>query len=160
MKTKFNIIDVIIIVAIVLIIVAGCFFYFNMNKDSAADADTVKINFVLEVNNLTETSAISFENSVGDAVTLGATSSGSGVIKKAEKTGYKKWVKNVQDGEVVLSEVPDRYTVRLTIESDVVKSGTAFTTGNETIAVGKAMPFNANGVASEDCYIVDLIEVK
>lgn len=161
MKTKFNIIDAIIATVIVLIIAVCVFVYFKFaHKDNAVVNNTTKINFVVEVNNLTEEASDSFENAKGNSVTFGTTASGIGTVAYVEIVPYTKWVKNIQDGEVIISEVPERYTAKVTIESDVVKSDISYTCGSETIAVGKEMPFNAKGAASEDGFIVDLSEVK
>lgn len=163
MKTKFNIVDVIIIVIILAVIATGCFAYFKFaNKDNNASvqANTAKIEFVIEVNNLTETAANSFKAAEGSPVSFGETTSGYGTLTYVDVIPYRKWVKNTEDGEVVVSEVPNRYTAKVTIQSDVEKSDTAFTCGSEVITVGKAMPFNSMGVAAEECYIVSLSEVK
>ena len=159
MKPKFNIIDAVILVVAVLIIAVGCFVYFNMTKDDAVvNTDTTKILFIVEVKDLSEDAANSFK--VGDSVTLGETTSGTGVISNVEIVPFKKWVNNTEDGEVVISEVPGRYTANVTITSDVSKSNIAYTSGSEEIAVGSKMPFNAKGAASENGYIVDLYELE
>ena len=159
MKTKFNIIDVLILIVFVMIIAVGCFVYFNMtNDDAVVETNTTKIEFVVEVRDLSEDAANSFK--VGDSVTLGETTSGTGVISSVEVVPFTKWVENVEDGEIVISEVPNRYTANVTISSEVSKSDIAYTSGSEEIAVGRKMPFNAKGAASEECYIINLYEVK
>jgi len=159
MKPKFNIVDGIILVVVILIIAVGCFIYFNMTKDdNVVEADTTKIEYVIEIKDLSEEAANSFN--VGDSVTLGESTSGSGKITAVEVVPFIKWVENAEKGEVVISEVPGRYTANVTITSEVAKSNIAYTTGSEEIAVGKKMPFNAKGAASEDGYIVNLYEVK
>lgn len=159
MKTKFNIIDVLILIVLVMIIAVGCFVYFNMtNDDAVVETNTTKIEFVVEVRDLSEDAANSFK--VGDSVTLGETTSGTGVISSVEVVPFTKWVENVEDGEIVISEVPNRYTANVTISSEVSKSDIAYTSGSEEIAVGRKMPFNAKGAASEECYIINLYEVK
>lgn len=161
MKTKFNIIDVVIaIVLVVIIAVCGVIGYKFINKDSVAVSNTTKIKFTVEVNNLTAESAESFENTVGNLATFGPTASGIGTVTDVEVVPYRRWTRDTQKGEVVISEVPDRFTANVTIESDVAKSDISYTSGSETVAVGKAMPFNAKGAASENGFIVDLYEVK
>lgn len=163
MKTKFNIVDVIILVVILAVIAAGCFVYINMKNNgqqSASNVNTAKLSFTIEVTNLSEDAANFFVGSEEQAVTFGNTSSGSGIIKKIEIVPYEKQTKNYEDGEYYLAEVPGQYNVKVTIESDVVKSSTSYKSGDEVIAVGKQMPFNSNGIASEDGYVVDLSEIK
>ena len=161
MKSKFNIIDAVVIIIIISVIAIGCFFYFKMSaKETPAANETAKIQFVIEVKDLTEDAAKSFEQADECSVSFGETVTGSGIIKDVDVIPYKKWVKNTIDGEVVISEVPDRYIANVTIEAEVSKSDTAFTSGSESIAVGKEMPFNSMGVGAEDCYIIDLIEIK
>ena len=163
MKKKFNIVDVIIIVVVVAVIVAGCFIYFNFknsNNNASVRGSTAKIEFVIEVNNVTETVANSFKAAEGSAVSFGDTTSGSGTISFVEIVPFKKWVKNTEDGEYVVSEVPNKYTVNITIQSDVEKTDTSYTSGSEVICVGKSMSFNSFGIAAEGNYIIDLTEIK
>lgn len=159
MKTKFNIIDFIILIVIVAIIAVGCLVYFNMTNDkTTVESNTANIEFVVEVRNVSEYVANSFV--VGDSVTFGESTSGSGVISSVEVVPYTKWVKNAEDGEVVISEVPGRYTANVTISTVVDKSNISYTSGSEVVAVGKKMPFNAKGAAFEEGYIINLIEVE
>lgn len=159
MKTKFNIIDAIILIVIILIIAVGCFVYFNMtNDDAVVESNTTKVEFVVEVKDISQDVANSFN--VGDAVTFGESASGSGYISMVEVVPFTKWVDNVEDGEVVISEVANRYTANVTISSDVSKTNIAYTSGSEVIAVGRKMPFNAKGAAFEEGYIINLNEVK
>ena len=163
MKTKFNIVDVIIIFIIVVALAVGCLFYFKSNSNKSAEvvSDTTKIQFVIEVNDLAETTAKSFEKSIGYNTSFGETATGAGKVIDVEISDYKKWVKNTEDGTISIQKVPDRYTAKVTIESDVIKSNTAYTSGSESIHVGKEMPFNSYGVGAEEkCYIVNLSEVK
>lgn len=161
MKTKFNIIDVVIAIVLVIVIaVCGVIGYKFINKDSVAVSNTTKIRFTVEVNNLTADAGESFVNTVGNSVTFGPTASGMGTVTNVEVVPYRRWLRDTEKGEVVISEVPDKFTANVTIESDVVKSDISYTSGSETVAVGKSMPFNAKGAASENGYIVDLYEVK
>ncbi|MBR0276984.1 MAG: DUF4330 family protein [Clostridia bacterium] len=158
-KTKFNVIDVIIVFLIIAIIAAGVYFYiakFKNSKDS--NSNTVNIEFTIEVNGLTQDAAYSFTE--GDEVSFGESASGSGKIKKVEVDTYKKIAKDTEKGEFLFSEVPGEYTVKVTISSDVNKTDTYYKSGEEFIAIGREMPFNAKGSAAENCYIVDLKEVK
>lgn len=157
---KFNIIDLLIILLIVAVICAGVFayMYFFKSSDNSVNTNTVNIQFTIEVNGITEDAANSFK--VGDSVTLGASASGSGVIKNTEVKEYRMITSNEEDGTYQWTGVPGEYTALVTVESNVVKTDTAYTTGSEVISVGKQMPFNARGAASEKCYIVDLNEVK
>lgn len=157
---KFNIIDLLIILLAIAVICAGVFayMYFFKSSDDSVSTNTTNIQFTIEVNGITEDAANCF--SVGDTVTLGESASGSGVIVDTEILPYKMVTTNAEDGTYQWTEVPNEYTARVTVQSDVVKTDTSYTTGSEVIAVGKQMPFNARGAASEKCYIVDLTEVK
>ena len=157
---KFNIIDLLILLLIVAVICAGVFayMYFFKSSDNSTDTNTTNIQFTIEVSGITEDAANSFKT--GDSVTLGESASGSGVIALTEVLPFKMVTTNTEDGIYQWTEMPGEYTARVTIRSNVIKTDTAYTTGSEVIAVGKEMPFNARGAASEKCYIVDLIEVK
>ena len=161
MKTKFNIIDAIIALIIVIaIVICGFVFFKFANKDSVAVDNTTKINFIVEINNLTEESANNFKTAVGKTATFGPTASGRGIVSNVEIVPFKRWTKNINDGKIIITEVPNRYTANVTIESYVVKTDISYTSGSEVVAVGKEMPFNAKGAASENGYIINLYEVK
>ncbi len=162
MKTKFNIVDIIIIFIIIAAIAAGCLFYFKSNdKNDEPAVNTTKIRFVIEVKDLTETAAKSFEKSIGYNASFGETATGAGKVIDVDISEYEKWIKNTEEGTISIQKVPDRYTVKVLIESDVIKSDTAYTSGSESVCVGKEMPFNSYGIgAEEDCYIIDLSEVE
>lgn len=156
---KLNIIDVTIILVVLAIICVGVYVYFTkFSKSDVTSTNTADIRFTIEVNGISEEAANSFN--IGDNVTLGETTSGRGVIENVEVLNNRIVAKNTKDGTITWADVPDEYTARVTIASTVTKSDTAYTSGSETIAVGREMPFNAKGAAAEECYIVDLIEVK
>ena len=163
MKTKFNIIDAIIIVVILAVVIAGVFIFLNLkNNDNNASvpSNSAEIKFVIEVNNLSETAANSFKDAVGKDVSFGETASGSGIITNVEIVPYKKWIKNTDEGTFFVSEIPNKYTANVTIKTNVEKTDASFTSGSEVISVGKKMPFNSFGIAAEECFIIDLFEVE
>lgn len=162
MKTKFNIVDVSIIFIVIATISVGCFFYFRPSDKKSEDvSNTTKVRFTIEVKDLTETAANSFKNAIGSIVSFGETATGSGTVYDVEVEDYVKWIDNREEGTVSIQKIPDRYTVNITVESDVVKSDVAYTSGKEEVSVGKELPFNAFGAGVEkDCYVIDLYEVK
>ena len=161
MKTRFNIVDFVIVFIVIASIAVGCFLYFRTNDTPAETVNNnVKVRFVIEVKDLTETTANSFVKAKGCKTTFGETASGTGTIVDVEKSEYEMWVKNSEDGTIGIQKKPDRYSVRVTIESDVVKSDISYTSGSEAIRTGKEMPFNSYGVGAEGCYIVDLAEAE
>ena len=156
---KLNIIDVTIIIVVLAIICVGVYVYFTkFAKQDVVNTNTADIRFTIEVNGISEEAANSFN--IGDSVTLGETTSGRGVIENVEVVNYRIVTKNTKDGTITWADVPGEYTALVTIASTVAKSDTAYTSGNETLAVGREMPFNAKGAAAEKCYIIDLTEVK
>lgn len=161
MRTKFNIVDVVIIFVVIAAIAVGCYFYFRPTETKTAVVEnTTKVRFVIEVKDLTETAANSFKAAKGTEVSFGETSTGSGTVYDVEILEYEKWVENLEEGSVSIQKVPGRYMVRVIVESDAVKSDIAYTSGKEKISVGRELPFNALGVGKEkECYIIDLYEV-
>ena len=162
MKTKFNIVDMVIVFIVIAAIAVGCYFYFRPTETkNGVVENTTKVRFVIEVKDLNETVVNSFKAAKGTTVSFGETTTGSGTIFDVEVFEYEKWVENREEGLVSIQKVPGKYMVKVIIESDVVKSDTAYTSGKEKISVGKELPFNAFGVGKEKgCYIVDLYEVK
>ena len=166
MKRKFNIIDVIIIlVVIVAIAVASGFLYFKTRtaEDEAAETahtkdNEIKLAFVIEINNISETMSTAYE--VGRKVMFDSYGNCEGVIRDIEIVPYRMWTWNTEDGEVLINDVPDKYTARITIETDVIKEENKYNCSGERISIGKSVPFKTKGAAVEKCYIVDLYEVK
>ncbi len=163
MKKKFNIVDGVILVIALALIAALVLFYFNINSkkaDGNEGLNTVKLGFDIEVINLSKEAAEFFDSSVNKSVQFGKTSTGTGIIEKIEILPYKIITSNQEDGEYLMTEIPDKYTVKVTIVSDVIKTADSYKSGDEVISVGTLMPFNSYGIASEDGYIVDLAEVE
>jgi len=162
MKIKFNIVDVVIVFIVIAAIAVGCYLYFRPTETNTNVVEnTTKIRFVIEVKDLTETAANSFKNAKGSKVSFGETSTGSGIVVDVEVSEYEKWVENPEEGIISIQKVPEKYTVKVVVESDVVKTDTSYTSGKENVSVGKEMPFNAFGAGKEKgCYIIDLYEVE
>ncbi len=158
MKNKrFNIIDFVIVFVVVAALCVGGYIYVSSSNSEVAN-DVETIEFTIMVTEVSEDIANSFK--VGSPVSFGESSSGSGVISDVVVEPYKELGKNIKDGDFVWSEAPELYTAFVTIRSDVVKSEYDYTSGRETVAIGRKMPFNAVGAASEVSYIVDLSEVE
>lgn len=156
-KRKFNIVDVIIILVVLAVICFAAYAYFAQKPDGVA-SETEQVAFTVMINDLSQSAASEFK--AGDAVTFGESSSGNGVIENVEIAPYKKLSENKEDGVFVWSEVPDRYAVYVTVKADVTVTDYDLISGNESIAIGKNMPINAFGAASENGYIVSLTETE
>lgn len=156
-KRKLNIIDVIIIVLIIAVVCIGGYIYVSSTPETIA-ADTETFEFTVMITDLPQEPANSFK--AGDNVTFGESTSGSGVIENVEVVPYKKLSENKDDGTYIWSEVPDKYTAYVTIKTDVKRTDYDFTSGSESIAIGKKMPINAVGAASENGFVVNLKEAE
>lgn len=156
-KRKLNVVDWIIILLVVAALCVAGYFYVA-GRPAEAVADTVKIDFTVMVTNLPQETAESFK--IGDYVSFGESTSGSGVISNVEITPYTKLTENKKDGKFVWSGVPEKYTAYVTISSEVTKTEYDYTSGSEVVAVGKKMPFNSVGAASESSYVVNLTEAE
>ena len=160
MNKKFNIIDFIIIMVVVIAIILLGVFYINSRKNDTVihNTNNIKLNFVVEVANLTEDNANMYK--AGQTVSFDEFGNCKGVIQNVIIEPYKVWTKNTEVGEVLISEVPNKYTAKLTIQTDVVKEANKYSCNNERISIGKSLPIKVKGAACEACYIVDLYEVK
>lgn len=156
-KRKLNIIDWIIILLVVAALFVAGYFYVSRQPSDVA-ADTVKIDFTVMVTNLPQETAESFK--IGDCVSFGESTSGSGVISNVEITPYTKLTKNKNDGKFVWSNFPEKYTAYVTVSSDVTKTEYDYISGSEVVAVGKKMPINSVGAASESSYVVNITEAE
>lgn len=157
-KTKFNVIDVLILILVVFVVLAGLYVYYDRTHGDEKIQNTQNVSFTIEVNGLSYDAANSFK--VGDTVTLGETTSGSGKITNVDIVDYERVSVDSEDGKYILANVPNEYTARVTILFEAEKTSDSYMSGSEIIAVGREMPFNGKGVAASDCYIVDLEEIK
>lgn len=162
MNRKFNIIDFIIIFFIIVAIILVGLFYFNITKDKGAsimdEQPKTKLNFTVEVTNITENIAQMYKE--GQTVKFDNYGKCEGVIQKVVIEPYKIWTKNTEIGEFLITEVPNKYVAKITIQTDVTKEENKYSCQEERISIGKSLPLKTKGVACESCYIVDLYEVE
>ncbi len=164
MSRKFNIIDIIIILIIVIgLVVAGIFFVKYLNNDKSvnttqSEQNKTKLNFTIEILNVSENNAKMYKK--GQEVKFDAYGKCKGRIEDVVIEPYKIVTKNTEVGEVLVTEIPDRYTAILIIKTDVVKDKMKYSCNGERISIGKSLPIKIKGAAAANCYITDLYEVK
>ena len=136
-KLRFNGVDVLLI----LIALAAAFVLlkvFVLNDrggDVQAGSDTVKIQYVVQLQNLDAR----FKESVhrGQAVEDAITRKSIGTVVGVEVHDFEKVVFDYDSGREIVSSVDGRITMLVTIEADVVETDRAFLADGCDIRVGK-----------------------
>jgi len=150
-KARFNIIDILII----LVLVAVLWVFANYANIKPAENNGATVQYTVEIKSIREENVGAFAE--GDAITG---DKGGGVIGKIVSVGeYEKETsleENVRTGEFVISEIPNRYTVRLTIESPCIKNADGITVDDTDIKVGKSINIKTDKYVSKST----ILEVK
>ena len=151
MKPKFNIIDVLII----LVLAAVLWVFANYAGAKPAVSSVATVHYTVEIKDIREENVGAFAE--GDEITG---DKGGGVIGKIVSVGeYEKETsitENVRTGKFVVSEIPNRYTVTLVIESPCVKNADGITVDDMDIKVGKSINIKTDKYVSKST----ILEVK
>lgn len=135
-KTKFNFIDLIIL----LIILAAVFillyvFVLSGKETSLTDTETVTIEYVVEIQNLD--SNLCDYAAKGDNVQDAIKRRGLGTVTGIEKKPYRKLTYNYTDNCETSSEVPEKSVLLLTIEAEAVETDRSFSVNDCPVRVGE-----------------------
>ncbi|MBQ3707446.1 MAG: DUF4330 family protein [Clostridia bacterium] len=136
-KLRFNGVDVLLI----LLALAAAFVLFKVfilndrGGDIQAGTDTVKIQYVVQLQNLDAR----YQESVrrGQAVEDAITRKPIGTVVGVEVHDYEKVVFDYDTGREVVSRTEGKITMLVTIEADVVETDRAFLANGCDIRVGK-----------------------
>ena len=114
-KHKINILDLSVILIILLLIFAASVKFKNYNADDGENASLERIEYAIRIGNVREYTAEAFE--IGDKVYDSQTNVVIGEIREKEiepNISYEK----IETGELIKSEVPNRYNLTLVLETD------------------------------------------
>lgn len=157
-KTKFNVLDVVIVLVILAIVCVGGYVFMKQRGGTSVSGQQTKLHFTVEVTNISKSMAEAFH--VGDSVVFGTTNSDRGVIYDVKIEPYRKLTNNIEDGSHSLQVVEGQYTALVTIETMVQESDEAYINATEELAIGLKMPINAKGAAAPGGFIVGMEEVE
>ncbi len=150
-KPKFNIIDVLII----LVLAAVLWVFANYASVKPVVSSDATVQYTVEIKGIREENVGAFAE--GDQITG---DKGGGVIGKIISVGeYENettLTENVRTGEFDTAEIPNRYTVRLTIESPCIKNADGITVDDTDIKVGKNINIKTDKYVSKST----ILEVK
>lgn len=148
MKPKFNWMDFVILIVCVAVLGGGIWMLRSMTAGDgggATAAGNVKVTYKIEVNNKVESYTTLAKP--GDSVTVGDKEKLAAVVKDIEVKPYERVGYNTLDGSAAWEEVPERYTVIYTLESDGTDTESAVTVNNTALRVGGATTVNGKGYA-------------
>ncbi len=150
-KTRFNIIDVLII----LVLAAVLWVFANYASVKPVVSNDATVQYTVEIKGIREENVGAFAE--GDQITG---DKGGGVIGKIISVGeYENETsieENVRTGEFVVSDIPNRYTVRLVIESPCIKNADGIIVDDTDIKVGKNINIKTDKYVSKST----ILEVK
>ena len=153
-KLKLNVIDLGIIAILIIAILGGGFYYVSKNKVKIADKNQTKIEFDIEIPNLSLDNANSFV--VGENVIYGMTNIDSGKVKNVKIEPYRKLTKDAVNGKYLWQTYKNRYQATVTIEDTVNETADSFIGEKEEVRIGTQMQFHGKGFASAEGFIVGL----
>ena len=136
-KLRFNGVDVLLIlmIAAAAFVLLYVFVFSDRGSDVQSGSDTVKIQYVVQLQNLDAR----FSESVrrGQAVEDAITRKSVGTVVGVETQDFEKVVFDYDTGREVVSRAEDRITLLVTIEADAVETDQAFLVDGCDIRVGK-----------------------
>lgn len=131
-KFRFNIVDVLIILAVVAVITLAVVLFGRFG--AASENNTVKIEYVVQIPQVR--SEISDKIKVGDTLIDSATKYNIGVVKSVEKVPYTVKGVDMESSKQVLAEYPEHYYVRVTVQADATDHGSYYSIGGFRISAG------------------------
>ena len=137
-KMKFNIMDVLILLAIAAVAAVILYvFVFSENTpmDSLGKAQATKITYVIEVTGVDD--ALSDNISVGETLIDASTKMNIGTIVAVESQPYVYLGKNITAGTMELTTVDNKSTIYVTVEANATLSGISYNISGYSIYVGE-----------------------
>jgi len=147
-KTKFNLMDCLIILVLVAVIAGGIYVLGNLKGGSLGEgSQTATVRYTIELAKEEEEILNRFiaaaENQ--DSCYVGEKERAEAFIKEVTYTPAKLQTTDKKTGEVFWADIPDKYCINVTLESEGTEtdssitagSGTALKVGVETSVKGK-----------------------
>lgn len=157
-KVKFNVVDIIIILAVIAVAVVGVFYMKGLfgggSSDSSSSARevtaTYQVEFTGKEQRLTELPK------VGDSVNVGVKEKAPAKVIDVQINPARKVTYDVRgDGKAQWTEIPNQYDVLLTLESDAVESKSSISASGVVLRVGEEAVVRGKGYSAEG-YILNL----
>lgn len=153
-KVRFNGMDAFIIVVLVLVIAAGVYLLSGGSGEAAVTSSknvevTAAVELTSQNKEFTETVA------VGDVVYVGEKEKAKAVVSKVEVETAKSTGYDILEGQVLRSEIPDVYDVKVSFSGSGVETEGAIELDGSAIRVGQSVVLSSKNWAGEG-YVVGL----
>ena len=155
-KVKFNVVDVIIILAVVAVAAVGIFYMkglFGGSSDSSASREvtaTYQVEFTGKEKNLTELPQ------VGDSVTVGVKEKAAAKVTDVQVNPARRVTYDLRgNGTAQWAEIPNQYDILLTLESEATESKNSISASGVDLRVGEEAVVRGKGYSAEG-YILSL----
>lgn len=152
MKAKFNIIDALIILLIIAVGAAG-YLFLNGRSEVVSNDKNVKIRYNIELSEKGEYMTDLFKE--GDRVTVGEKEKLPAVIVGAEVKPAVQSSFDEVNGRYINAEIPEKYDIVLTLESDATDSAGQVSVAGSAVRVGSSTMVKGRNFAGNG-YITDL----
>ena len=147
-KTKFNLMDCLIILIVVAVIAGGVYVLGSLKGGSTAtDSQAATVRYTIELAKEDEEILNLFVAAAerGDSCYVGEKERAEAVVKEVSYTLAKLMTNDVKTGEVFWAYIPNKYSINVTLESTGFEtetdikagSGTVLKVGTETSVKGK-----------------------
>ena len=151
MYRRFSLLDVILVVLIAAGIFAAVFF--TGGKSVSAADEKKEIYFTVELTNLKQ--ELVDQVKVGDRILDSTRGQYYGVIEALEVKSTDRLVRDFENKRFVRTDVPDRYTLWITVRCNGTESDTEIKVEGEVFKVGKRLTIKSKGYGGIG-YVVNL----
>ncbi len=135
-RWKINFFDIVIIILVIAL--AAGFLYFRSSRQAADDSTMVDITYELELNDLNENTQGMIKE--GDVLIDKVKRFEIGEVQSVEFVPFERQVEDIENGQIVSSEVPDRVSARITLKVPCQDNGATLTADSGfEIRIGKSV---------------------
>ncbi len=156
-KVKFNVVDVIIILAVVAVAVVGVFYMkglFGGSSDSSAASREITVTYQVEFTGKEQ--RLTELPKVGDLVNVGVKEKAAAKVIDVQVNPARKVTYDLSgDGAAQWTEIPNQYDILLTLESEATESKSSISSSGVVLRVGEEAVVRGKGYSAEG-YILNL----
>ncbi len=161
-KPKFNLMDCLIILVVIAAVAGGLYVLKNLKGGGNENSKSVTVKYTVEFAKEDEEIAKLFAEAAkrGDKCFVGEKERGQAIIKDVTYSPAELLTVNTETGEANWADVPDKYKIDVTLESEGTESDTEITVGEGAVLkVGDETSVKGKGYAGYG-FIIALDTVK
>lgn len=156
-KVKFNVVDIIIILAVIAVAVVGVLYAKGLFGGSADSSSAVQnVTAIYQVEFTGKEQGLADLPKAGDRVNVGVKEKAPAKVVDVQVNPARKITYDLSgEGEAQWQEIPNQYDIILTLESDAEESKNAISASGVALRVGEEAVVRGKGYSAEG-YILSL----